>query len=238
LVDLESRDVNLLKKMDIGKGAIWTVSDNKMLLWYFTKKDMKAFDMNLEPSQHPLADVVNRNKKMMDFIVPSPHHTLPFAILSGGKKGTSFINWGEDRSQTPRFLFSGVSQFSFSPDGKWVTFKREDFARDRKMTYLMPVSEKYPNYLGMPILLWDNSFLPNHFTWTKNPVSFVGSSGGDIYRWELTNEAHPESDRATFHDYIVEKDLERVMKERNMVWGKTNRFNLAEKEETSERSAD
>jgi hypothetical protein len=32
--------------------------------------------------------------------------------------------------------------------------------------------------------------------------------------------------------------LERLMKERNMVWRKTNRFNLAEKEETSERSAD
>ena len=115
------------------------------------------------------------------------------------------------------------TQFSFSPDGKWVTFKREDFARDRKMTYLMPVSEKYPNYLGMPMLLWDNSFLRNHFTWTKNPVSFVGSSGGDIYRWELTNEAHPESDRPTFHDYIVEKDLERLTKEKKQGLGRMHK---------------
>lgn len=238
LIDLSGQTVNLLKQVHKRAGSTWSVAFDKVFLWSLDEKEMKVFDTKLEPSQHPLGDSINYHKGKVDFTWLIPHPSLPFAILSRGKNGTSCINWGEDRSQTPRFLFSGVSQFSFSPDGKWVTFKREDFARDRKMTYLMPVSEKYPNYLGMPILLWDNSFLSNHFTWTKNPVSFVGSSGGDIYRWELTNEAHPESDRATFHDYIVEKDLERLTRERNMAWGKTNRFNLVEKEETSERSAD
>jgi hypothetical protein len=43
--------------------------------------------------------------------------------------------------------------------------------------------------------------------WTTNPVSLVGSSGKMIYRWDLTNEAHPESDKATSWDYVVERDL-------------------------------
>lgn len=238
LIDLSGKEVNVIKNLNIGTVTAWTAIFNRIFLYNLETERLEIVDMNFEPSQHPLGDAINRNRGKLDFIIICPHPSLPFAILQGGKNGSSFLNWGEGRPATPRFLFSGVSQFSFSPDGKWVTFKREDFARDRRMTYLMPVSEKYPNYLGMPMLLWDNSFLRNHFTWTKNPVSFVGSSGGDIYRWELTNEAHPENDRATFHDYIVEKDLERLTKERNMAWGKTNRFNLNEKEETSEMSAD
>lgn len=40
-----------------------------------------------------------------------------------------------------------------------------------------------------------------------------------LYRWELTNAAHPESDKATFHDYIVEHDLEKLTKEKRQGLG-------------------
>jgi hypothetical protein len=76
-----------------------------------------------------------------------------------------------------------------------------------KKTYLIPVSSKYPHYLGSPILLAFVDLKRNGFAWTTNPVSLVGSSGKKIYRWDLTNEAHPESDKATFWDYVVERDL-------------------------------
>jgi hypothetical protein len=41
----------------------------------------------------------------------------------------------------------------------------------------------------------------------------------ELYRWELTNEVHPESDGATFHDYVVEKDLEKLTKEKKQGLG-------------------
>ena len=106
-----------------------------------------------------------------------------------------------------------TNNFLFSPDGKWVTFEQGGVMDDKK-TYIMPVSEKYPNFLGTPILLCDHSFTSNHYAWTNNPVSFVGSYGDKLYRWELTNEAHPESNKPTFHDYLVEKDLEKLAKEK------------------------
>ncbi|HEX7504379.1 MAG TPA: hypothetical protein VF336_03840, partial [Syntrophales bacterium] len=95
----------------------------------------------------------------------------------------------------------------------------EDFSLGKKLTYLMPVSEKYPYFLGAPILLSVYSFDIGRFAWTKNPVSFVGIRSQDLFRWELTNDAHPESDRATFHDYIVERDLEKLAREKKQGLG-------------------
>ena len=69
-------------------------------------------------------------------------------------------------------------------------------------------------------MLSGDYFDEKYFAWTTNPISFVGSGLRYIYRWELTNDAHPESDKPTFHDYIVEKDLERLTKERKQGLGK------------------
>ncbi len=107
---------------------------------------------------------------------------------------------------------SRASDFSFSPDGKWVTLQK-DVSSEDKRTYLMPVSEKYPNYLGTPILL-GRYFESYTCAWTTNPTGFVGSRGNKLYRWELSNEAYPESNKPTFHDFVVEKDLERMAKEK------------------------
>ena len=211
LIDLSENKISLLKKFQKEQGSTWTVAYDRLFLWFFTKKEMQVLDMNLEPSQHPLGDAIKRNKDKTDFTRMAPHPSLPFAILYAGKTGTTTLNWGEGRAKTPLHLFSSVRQFSFSPDGKWVTFEQGGLMDDKK-TYIMPVSEKYPNFLGTPILLCDHSFTSNHYAWTNNPVSFVGSYGDKLYRWELTNEAHPESNKPTFHDYLVEKDLEKLAK--------------------------
>jgi hypothetical protein len=53
-------------------------------------------------------------------------------------------------------------------------------------------------------------------------IAFLGSSLSKLYRWELTNEAHPESDKPTFHDYIVEKDLAKLTREKRQGLGRSS----------------
>jgi hypothetical protein len=177
--------------------------------------------MQFEPGNHPLADVIKANKEKIRFTLVHYHPYFPFAILSGGRNGAFVINWGTEREKIPHLLFKRAYRFSFSRDGKWVVFENE-VSLDTKKTYLMPVSEKYPNYLGSPILLFDKAFggaVNNKSAWTTNPISFVGSRLDKLYRWELTNEAHPESDKPTFHDYIMEKDLEKLTREKKQGLG-------------------
>ena len=219
LMDLSGDEVKVLKKVNIGQGSIWAVSESKVFVWYFNKKIMDVYDMNLEQAQHPIGEVIKKHKDKIDFNQLAPHLTLPFAIVAGGEFGSMFINWSDSRSQKACLLLSGATQFSFSPDCKWVTFKQYISLREER-TYLMPVSAKYPHYLGSPILLVKKYFDPPRFAWTNNPVSFVGSLLEELYRWELTKEAQKEmmgddfDKYETFHDWIVAKDLEKLTKEK------------------------
>ncbi len=218
LIDLSKREVDLVKKVPKEAGSIWVKADSRVLLWHFKKKEMQVFDMDLEPSQHPMEEAIKKNKEKVDFTRMAPHPALPFAILYGGRYGATYINWGEGRDKTPKSFLSGVDLFLYSPDGMWVAFQR-DFPAPKR-TYLMPVSEKYPNYLGTPILLLNDFFDAKCFAWTTAPVSFVGNNGRNIYRWELTKEARKsmmgdDYDKyETFHDWIVAKDLEKLTKEK------------------------
>jgi hypothetical protein len=222
LMDLSEKEPKLIKEMNIGKVTGWTTAVGKNFLYDLKAKKMRVLDMNLEESNHPLADIVKKHGDRISFTRVQPHPYLPFAIVYAGDYGSTYLTWNSARSSCPLQLFSGAYDFTFSPDGKWLVFKKENFADDTKKTYLMPVSEKYPNYLGSPVLLHDKAFggvVNNKSTWTTNPISFVGSRLDKLYRWELTNEAHPESDKPTFHDYIVEKDLEKLTKEKKQGLG-------------------
>jgi len=110
------------------------------------------------------------------------------------------------------------SNYVFSPDGRWVVFQK--YETEPRYSYLIPVSEKYPNYLGSPILLEGASFDRDHFAWTTNPVALVGASEGKLYRYDLTKEAQPEAtDHPSYWDYVVEKDLERLKREKKQGLG-------------------
>lgn len=201
LMDLGGKEPSMIKKIPREKGVTWSVVIDKIFLYARRNEQLRVLNMNFEAAYHPLADVIRGNKGKISFSWIHPHPYLPFAILTGGKKDEVLLSWRQDGDKSPISLFgrgTTVSQFSFSPDGKWVAF-RKGGAMDIAKTYLMPVSEKYPHYLGSPILLFDKYFDEKNCGWTTNPVSFVGSYG-EIYRWELTNAAHPESDKATFHD--------------------------------------
>jgi len=221
LMDLSGKEPRRIKELNIGKVTVWTSAFNKILLYDLKKEKMQVLTNNLEPSHHLLADVINHNKGKIRFTRIHVHPNLPYAILSGGRYGTMIVGWVKKSDNAPYILLEDAQQFSFSPDGKWVTFKTGGIL-DVAKTYLMPVSEKYPHYLGSPILLLNNYFNSNNCGWTTNPISFVGSDG-EIYRWELTNAAHPESDKATFHDYIVEHDLEKLRKEKRQGMGENHK---------------
>ncbi|MDD2321362.1 MAG: hypothetical protein PHO83_15060, partial [Geobacteraceae bacterium] len=147
------------------------------------------------------------------------HPTLPFAILFGGRSGPVVSCWGKDKDNVPQILLDDADYFSFSPDGKWVAFKEDSDMHNQK-TYIMPVSEKYPYYLGSPILLLDKYFNENKTTWTTNPISFVGSRREDIYRWDFENQDFPEKGKMSFHDYIVREDLKKLAREKRQGLGK------------------
>jgi hypothetical protein len=221
LMDLSGDEPKTIKEMNIGKVTLWTEAVGKNFLFNLKTNQMDVLDMSFSQSHHPLANSIKQHINELSFNRIHPHPYLPFAILAGGKKGSTYISWKAGRDNSPQPLFSGARDFSFSPDGKWVAFKVGG-VMDIAKTYLMPVSEKYFNYLGSPILLANDYYDEGRFAWTTNPISFVGSSLGKLYRWELTNEAHPESDKPTFHDYIVEKDLEKLTREKKQGLGGTS----------------
>ncbi len=220
LIDLSSKELKLVKETLRPTGTLWSVVNETVFLWDYSEKKLQVLDMNFEPATHPLGDLIKQKKDKLNFGLIHAHPQLPFAILSD-----TVISWGEGRDKNPQLLVTRSQQFSFSPDGKWVAFRQGGVTSINK-TYLMPVSEKYPNYLGKPILLIDRPFSPGKFAWTTNPIGFVGSGAKDLYRWELTKETQKENmgDGAdkypTFHDYIVAKDLEKLTKEKKQGLGK------------------
>ena len=159
-----------IKEIPVETGVAWSAVGDKHFLWDFDDKkpNLRVFDMNLEPAKHPLADIINQNKGKTSFIDINAHPTLPFAILSGGKYDETVISWGEGRDKAPHVITSNGKQFSFSPDGKWVTYKDASFDGTAR-TFIMPVSEKYPHYLGSPIQIWDYYFNDDNFAWTHKP---------------------------------------------------------------------
>ncbi len=219
LMDLSGKEARLIKDIRREDGVTWSMVSDKIFLYARRKEQLRVLDMNYEPAHHPLADVIRHNKGNLSFSWIQPNPYLPFAILTGGEKDEVLVSWGKGKDRNPISLFGEnitVKQFSFSPDGKWVVFQK-DFPEPKK-TYLMPVSEKYPHYLGSPILLINNYFDENNCGWTTNPISFVGSDG-EIYRWDLTNQPHPDSDKMSFHDYVVQQDLEKLTKEKRQGLG-------------------
>jgi hypothetical protein len=220
LVDLSGKEPKLIKERDIGRGSIWTAAFDRVFLWHFNRKVLEVFDLNLEPAEHPLGDVIKKNKDKLDFNRICPHPSLPLSLFSGGEYGAMFLIWGTDKKNTAARLFGGSYDFIFSPDAKWVSFSREDYRARKIERYLMPVSEKYPNYLGSPIFLVDEAFRPQFCTWTNNPISLVCAHSDRLFRWELTKEAQKEmmgddyDKYETFHDWIVAKDLEKLTKEK------------------------
>lgn len=83
----------------------------------------------------------------------------------------------------------------------------------------MPVSEKYPHYLGSPILLSKRSFAAGFGAWTTNPTGYVGTRLDEIYHWDLENQDFPGKGKMSFHDYVVQEDLKKLAREKRQGLG-------------------
>lgn len=216
LIDLSGEKHKVIKEVNIG-AQVWAAAHDRLFLWEFDDKKLQVFNMNLEPAHHPLEEVINKHKNNIKFDRIFIHPRFPFAILDGGM-GTLMISWGNDRDSDPKFILGSGQDYSISPDGKWVAFKYHVNSNSDK-TYLMPISEKYPHYLGSPILLRDDYFNDNKTAWTTKPTAFVGSDRGVLYRWDLENQDFPEKGRMSFYDYTVQKDLEKLTREKKQGLG-------------------
>ncbi|ANA41332.1 hypothetical protein [Geobacter anodireducens] len=216
LIDLSDDKHKVIKEVFKPAGTIWTTTKERVFLYRILEKKLQVFDMKLEVAHHPLEDALKQYKDKIDFSRIYVHPQFPFAILRG-KKGAVYIGWEKKNIPVPHLLTSGASQFVISPDGQWVVFKYERTGAAK--TYLMPVSEKYPHYLGSPILLADTYFDEGKFAWTTNPTGFVGSRLDKIYHWDLENRDFPEKGTMSFHDYIVKNDLEKLTREKKQGLG-------------------
>jgi outer membrane protein assembly factor BamB len=82
------------------------------------------------------------------------------------------------------------SNFTFSPDGKWLVFRDETGASNNPNFMAVPISEKKdPLYLGKPInlgrVMRKESTGPTGTAWATGPTAFVMSDGAAIYKWNL-----------------------------------------------------
>jgi ankyrin repeat protein len=207
LVDLSGKELKVIKKIPDPLGVIWSAGKDRIFQWEYEAKRLSVLDLNLEPAHHPLEEVIAKHKDKIGFMRIALHPHLPFAILYNGIEGNIVIHWDKNRKSPPRVAIYDGEDFSFSPDGKWVVYKTGNIGQDPQ-TYMHPVSEKYSHYLGSPILLSDTYF--NHHAWTTNPTAFVGSHIESLLRWDLENADYPGKGQKSFHEYVVQKDLEHL----------------------------
>ncbi len=225
LYDLSGDEPKVLMEKEHDKNYIWQLENKNIFIYSGHKKDMKVFTPYFEPAHHPLVDIFNKNKEQFFIRGINIHPTFPLALITDGKKPGYILTWGDRKNANMEQIATRASRFEISPDGKWAVFKVGSSSETQ--TYLMPISEKYPYYVGTPMQLFEYAFRKYASVWTTNPISFIGvRSGGELYRWELTNEAYKsmmgdDFDKyPTFHDWIVAKDLEKLTKEKKQGLGK------------------
>jgi ankyrin repeat protein len=204
LYDLSGSEAKLIKEIADPLGTVWSAGNDRIFMWEYDEKKLQVLDMNLEPAHHPLEEVIARHKDQIGFMRIVLHPHLPFGILYNGIGGVFVVGWDKGRNTQPRVLIYDGEDFTFSPDGNWVVYKTDHIGQSSQ-TYMMPVSERYPNYFGSPILLSSDYY--NHYAWTTNPTAFVGSGIDTFERWDLENRDYPGKEQISFHEYLVGKDL-------------------------------
>ena len=221
LLDLSWKEPKTIKEQKLDPNVDWFVAQDKLFM--YRGDIMRVYTTHLEPSHHPIQDFFARNRGKISAFDIHIHPTLPFAIVVDDDIPSFIVSWGKDRwgDKLVNLFGERVREPTFSPDGKWVVFQRRipDRVSDYE-TYIAPVSEKYPYFIGTPIKLSEFNFEGTSGVWAVNPTSFVGAYSDELYRWELSTAAHPESTKPDFHEFIVERDLERLTKEKKQGLGK------------------
>ncbi|MBN1758571.1 MAG: hypothetical protein JW863_09650 [Chitinispirillaceae bacterium] len=84
---------------------------------------------------------------------------------------------------------NAYSDFTFSPDGKWVVFRDKSESSDNPVFVAVPIDENNPLLLGKPVKLGktmrEGSTGPTGTAWTTEPTAFIMCDGLLLHRWVL-----------------------------------------------------
>lgn len=201
-------------KDEVGYSEPWAIQNKTIFIYNNDNIKITAYDVNFKSVSHPFCDLFNNLKEFRCLDQLTMHPTLPIAILvemereerSGNK--VYLANW-TNQDPEKRFIellsqeisiFSGididglyVSDFQFSPDGRWLVF-RDESEVTRSVTnpifVTMPVDGSRKTPLGKPHILGKvmrEYAAPTSTAWIKEPLSFVVCDGLVVYKWELDN---------------------------------------------------
>lgn len=172
-----------------------------------SKNFRQLFEMAIHPTL-PIALMVETGKnvdwKYLESLPMEMYEKVSTPLLDESARRTLFLfRWEHPNSKQriiPLVSIAGsiwnsynpknaFDNFSFSQDGKWVTFR--DYSNDGKnpVFVAVPIDEKLPFYLGKPIKLGnamrEDAIEPKSVTWTTKPTAFIMCDGMVIYRWDL-----------------------------------------------------
>jgi hypothetical protein len=156
----------------------------------------------------PFALLVERGKlpdqKQLDSIPAELYTTLSKPIMAESRRRSLYLfRWTHpDPEQRLIPLLSSAgsiwntynpenaySDFTFSPDGKWVVFRDKSESSDNPVFVTVPIDEKNPLLLGKPVKLGktmrEGSTGPTGTAWTTEPTAFVMCDGLLLHRWVL-----------------------------------------------------
>jgi hypothetical protein len=198
----------------VGYSEPWAIQNKTIFVYNDDSVKITAYDINFKPVHHPFCDLFNNIKDFRCLDQLCMHPSLPIAILvemdknERGDYRVWLINWqnpdpekriiellGQDISifsNWSRIRSLYVSNFQFSPDGKWLVFRDESEEVLQSLanpTFVaMPVDGGRKIPLGKPKVLGKvmrENANPTSTAWIKKPLSFVVSDGLVLYKWEL-----------------------------------------------------
>jgi hypothetical protein len=201
--------------VEIGYAEPWDIHNKTIFVYRRNSENgIAAYDMYFNPIEHPFCDLFNNldGFRRLDQLVIHPN--LPIALIVEMDKTfrkdykVYIANWSHPDTDQ-RFvellsqqisIFSDwsniknlyVSDFQFSPDGKWLVFRddSEMVLQDTpNPTFIaMPVDGSREMPLGKPKVLGKvmrENASPSSTAWITKPLSFVVSDDQVLYKWEL-----------------------------------------------------
>jgi hypothetical protein len=146
------------------------------------------------------------DQKILDAIPSDQYPELSKPIRAEQRRHTLYLFRWTEPDEKKRFVpilsvagsiwksynpVNNYSDFSISPDGKWLVFRDQSYDSKNPIFIAAPIDEKNPLYLGKPIKLGNalrgGAIGPTGTTWTTKPTAFVMCDGLALYRWNLDN---------------------------------------------------